>query len=230
MLFYAHAICLFVFLGSCYHALAVLIYPDGFHKDVLPSCNRTFALIQTQRRAWRRIRWGVFWYCVVTGFAHVYCKNQDELVAHREATRMQPFPFGCGMNQDWSSLTMAERVRERWLGERAVEERCAEYLARYDASIWPNPLMVLADTLVLVPCRWIDSVSDAFGSGLSHLLSHFGWVMQGVLVLVIPVSILVWMLLALKHGSGLGQGPAPAPAPVWYLNQGKQLSITEEIE
>jgi hypothetical protein len=196
MLFYAHLLCVLVFVVACSHPLQLLFWPlPG--KDLFPFGG--YSAGSHQRRlhqlAYRQLRWAVVWYCVVMGFVHLYSDAHEQLVARREAARMQPAPYRCLDNFDWSALTAAQKTSEYMLGDDAAEQRCAAYLARTRAGVWPSPLGVLVDTLLVMPVRCINAVADAFGAGVSSFLSHFSALLQLYMVFVLPAGALVLLWL-----------------------------------
>ena len=132
------------------------------------------------------------------GYVHAYDSERRSILAKRDAAlAMQP-PFGCLQPGDWQTLGWAQTAQYTFYSQ---EDSCALYLERTNVNTWPNPIMVLTDTLLVMPLRTMERVADSLALALHTFLSHFSWSMQSYLLLLLPIGIVctvwLWPILAL---------------------------------
>ena len=218
-----------VWLCGVRHALEALIVDDD-EPSKLPR-----SPLQTRRdaedrhaRAWACIRHATAWVVLALGAAHVYGAEHDRLVAERTSARMQQPPFHCGTGSlEWDALSLPVRAMHT-LYPTSAEQSCAEYLRRCERDVWPNPLVVFADVVIVVPMRWIDGVSDGVGHALHSFLSHFGLVQQWALLVVVACVVVAlclgrallapWVYSTRRFANAIGHQyfnmPPPPPPPL----------------
>lgn len=156
------------------------------------------ALHQRRDQAWSQIRWSFFWCCLVLGYVHAYDHERRAILASRDAALAMQAPFGCLKPGDWQTLGWAQTAQFT-LYPAWPEQSCASYLERTNVSPWPNPFLVLTETLLAAPLRTMERVTDSLASSLHSFLGHFSWALQTYFVLLLPcctVALLwAWPLL-----------------------------------
>jgi len=179
-------VCACVSAVRCWPAVDTLLWPEEERTTQRWLPYNRLAQVRDRERehtaAWHTLRVAALWVVLVVGLAHIYSARHDTLMAERDAARIQQPPFHCGDNgRDWPDLTWSESMYHTaamTFYPTSAEKSCAAYLDRVNRDVWPNPLFVLVDVVVLVPMRWVDGVADGVGAAIEHFLSHFAWLMQ----------------------------------------------------
>jgi hypothetical protein len=135
----------------------------------------------------RRVRWAFVIYLLCAGYIGAYNDEYTRLVAARAAAQQQPVPFQCQGHQDATTLPPLERLSEFIRPREMIEARCAAYNAHITASVHPNVLVVLADTVVVIPARWI---ANAYGA-MCHAWNQMSYPTQAIVCLLLVA--LVWI-------------------------------------
>lgn len=167
-------------------------------------------VIQTQRdredlraRAFHRLVWKSTILLVLWSACLIYNHEHTALKAVRDAAQRQPLPWYCerpptvGDDRRRPIQSLVVPAAATWTetfqsayyvwDPVARERECADLLARRRMDVWPNPIYVVVDTLLLAPMRAVDRVADTVGHAVSSFLGHFGYLVQAYILVLVPL-------------------------------------------
>lgn len=198
MILYCYIIVIFCCLIQSRRAIQTLVAAPY----ILPSDSQYYDYCVVRCHAIVSIRVACIYAVVVLGYCHAYCQQRLVLLSQHEAAMAISVPnLGRPVNDrhvpSWmQSLTTTQYPKQD-------ETEYAEYLQRINASTWPDPLLVFADIVIIVPLRWVNSLSDAIGSSIHAFLGHFSWIMQVLLVLTAAGVVMISFVGILSTGRGI---------------------------
>lgn len=199
----------------CRRELDTLLLDDGPGAYAARWCFLPDPKLQRQRdherthaAAWHTLRVAAVWLCVLLGVGHIYAAQYDANVAARDAARLQQPPYHCGPGSpEWNDLGVWSKLGHTFYPTSA-EQSCSEWLARVQASVWPNPFPVLADLV---------------GQFVAHLFAHVSWLIGVLLVACLPACcvamLAAWPWIRALHFLA----PSKSPDVVYPLLEAAQM-------
>jgi len=169
--------------------------------------------------AWRRLGGWLCLYVVFLAFLFIYYQKHTHLQAAHDAACSARPPRGCDVSSHprscpysdthpvyrqatidgGSAWTSAQTWRVRsWRYYLSMKPdpvvQCAEWLERLRLDVWPNPLVVIIETLLspfVELMRIVDAVADACGRSVARFVSHFNWPQQLIVLAILVGAVMV---------------------------------------
>ena len=130
-------------------------------------------------------------YFLMQAYVSQYKATHMALVAERNNAEMSDPPYLCNGNTAWSlSVSMTS--------EEELQRQCSEFNRKLSMDVWPNPLMVLFETFLATPAKYIrDSMADSIAQFIKRIKAPFNLMSQAYMMLTLPVCLLVCAVFAI---------------------------------